>query len=89
MNIEKYFENLDDVINCHPFWKIITSLEFDPEELKAGKRIAVSGRSSIRHFRHQAAVVSIEHNKLTLLNQHFSPIIKMYFNNESGLRFAS
>ena len=63
MDVEKYFENLDDVINCHPFWKIITSLEFDPEELKAGNRIAVSGRSSIRHFRHQAAVVSIERNK--------------------------
>lgn len=63
MNIEKYFENLDDVVNRHPFWKIVTSLEFDPEELKAGKRIAVSGRSSIRHFRHQVAVVSIERNK--------------------------
>lgn len=63
MNVEKYFENLDDVINRHPFWKIVTSLEFDPEELKAGKRIAVSGRSSIRHFRHQVAVVSIERNK--------------------------
>ena len=63
MNIEKYFENLDDVVNRHPFWKIVTSLEFDPEELKAGKRIAVSGRSSIRHFRHQVAVVSIERDK--------------------------
>ena len=63
MSVEKYFENLDNVINCHLFWKIITSLEFDPKELKAGKRIAVSGWSSIRHFRHQAAVVSIERNK--------------------------
>lgn len=63
MDVEKYFENLDDVINCHPFWKIITSLEFDPKDLDAGKRIAVSGQSSIHHFRHQAAVVSIERDK--------------------------
>lgn len=63
MDVEKYFENLDNVINCHPFWKVFTSLEFDPKDLDAGKRIAVSGRSSIRHFRHQAAVVSIELNK--------------------------
>ena len=63
MDVEKYFENLDNVINRHPFWKVITSLEFDPKDLDAGKRIAVSGRSLIRHFRHQAAVVSIERNK--------------------------
>lgn len=63
MDVEKYFENLDNVINRHPFWKVFTSLEVDPKDLDAGKRIAVSGRSLIRHFRHQAAVVSIEHNK--------------------------
>ena len=63
MDVEKYFENLDDVIDRHPFWKIVTSLEFDPEDLKAGKRIAVSGQTFIRHFRHQVAVVSIERNK--------------------------
>lgn len=63
MDIEKYFENLDSAINRHPFWKAVTSLAFDPKDLDAGKRIAVSGQASIRHFRHQAAVVSIERNK--------------------------
>ena len=63
MDAEKYFENLDNLINRHPFWKVVTSLEFDPKDLDAGKRIAVSGQALIRHFRHQVAVVSIERNK--------------------------